>query len=198
MRPCAAEPVAFAFSAENLTRADAIITRYPPGGQASAVLPLLDLAQRQCGNWLPQAAIEYVAEYLDMPRIRVMECATFYSMFNLRPIGRHFVQMCRTTPCWLCGSDDLVAAYQNWASSGIGETTADGQFTLIEVECLGACANAPMVQINDDFYEDLTPQSFIAILEKLRAGEQPRTGSQSGRRGSAPAPRALQGAAGDD
>ena len=199
MRPCAAEPVAFAFSAENVARADAFIARYPPGRQASAVLPLLDLAQRQCGNWLPQAAIEHVAEYLEMPHIRVMECATFYSMINLRPVGRHFVQLCRTTPCWLRGCDDLIAAYKIWAGSGVSETTDDGQFTLIEVECLGACANAPMVQINDDYYEDLTPQSFIEVLERLRAGKQPRAGSQAGRRGSEPAAsRKRQPAAGED
>ena len=199
MRPCAAEPVAFAFSAENVARADAFIARYPLGRQASAVLPLLDLAQRQCGNWLPQAAIEHVAEYLEMPHIRVMECATFYSMINLRPVGRHFVQLCRTTPCWLRGCDDLIAAYKIWAGSGVGETTDDGQFTLIEVECLGACANAPMVQINDDYYEDLTHQSFIEVLERLRAGKQPRAGSQAGRRGSEPAAsRKRQPAAGED
>ena len=199
MHPFAAEPVAFAFSAENVARADAFIARYPSGRQASAVLPLLDLAQRQCGNWLPQAAIEHVAEYLEMPRMRVMECATFYSMFNLRPVGRHFVQLCRTTPCWLRGSDDLVAAFKTWAGCGVGETTGDGQFTLIEVECLGACANAPMVQINDDYYEDLTPETFIEVLQRLRAGKQPRVGSQAGRRGSEPAsPRQRQPAAGAD
>lgn len=177
----------FAFTEENLAEAGRIIGRYPEGRQASAVLGLLDLAQRQSGNWLPRAAIEYVAEYLQMPRIRVMECATFYSMLNLAPVGRHFVQLCRTTPCWLRGCEDLAAAYKEVTGGTLGETTKDGLFTLAEVECVGACCNAPVVQIGDDYYEDLTPDAFKEILRALAKGETPKTGSQSGRAGAEPA-----------
>lgn len=177
----------FAFSEENLAEAGRVIARYPEGRQASAVLPLLDLAQRQSDNWLPRAAIEYVAEYLQMPRIRVMECATFYSMFNLAPVGRHFVQLCRTTPCWLRGCDDLAAAYKEETGGTVGETTEDGMFTLVEVECLAACCNAPVVQIGDDYYEDLTPGGLKEILRALAKGETPKTGSQAGRTGTEPA-----------
>ena len=176
----------FSFTPDNRQRAEDIIARYPPGRQASAVLPLLDLAQRQSGNWLPQAAIEHVAEVLDLAPIRVMEIATFYSMFNRKPVGRAFVQLCRTTPCWLRGSDQLAAAYRKLTGCGPRETTPDGAFTLIEVECLGACSNAPAAQINDDFYEDLTVRSFVAVLESLRRGEKPKAGSQIGRVSSEP------------
>ena len=140
-----------------------LIAKYPPGRQASAVLPLLDLAQRQSG-WLPRAAMDKVAQILDMAPIRVYEVATFYTMFNLKPVGRYLLQACTTTPCWLRGSDELTAACRS-SSASAGRTTADGKFTLIEVECLGACVNAPVVQINDDFYEDLDAASMEKVLD---------------------------------
>ncbi|HXQ50458.1 MAG TPA: NADH-quinone oxidoreductase subunit NuoE [Stellaceae bacterium] len=182
-----AQPASFAFTQENLALAQAHIAKYPPGRQASAVLPLLDLAQRQHGNWLPRAAMDHVAELLAMPPIRVYEVATFYTMFNLRPVGRHFFQICTTTPCWLRGSDAVVAACRTRLGIGIGETTSDGLFTLKEVECLGACVNAPMIQVNDDFYEDLDGPSTVTLIDALARGERPPKGSVTGRNGSAPA-----------
>ncbi len=181
------QPDSFAFTAENVEAANQIIAKYPPRRQASAVMPLLDLAQRQHRNWLPQAAMNMVAEMLEMPRIRVYEVATFYTMYNLAPVGEHFVQICTTTPCWLRGSDDVVAACKNKLGIELGETTADGKFTVIEVECLGACVNAPMVQINDDYYEDLTAESTAAVLDALAKGERPKVGPQSERHASEPA-----------
>lgn len=177
---------AFSFNADTEERAKTIVARYPEGRQQSAVIPLLDLAQRQAGGWLPTEVIEYVAAYLDMPRIRVLEVATFYSMFNLEPVGKNFVQLCRTTPCWLRGSDDLRAVAKEVTGCGLGETSEDGLFTVVDVECLGACCNAPMVQINDDYYEDLTAESFRTVLEALKRGEDPKAGSQEGRTGSEP------------
>ena len=174
----------FTFTPDNLTRAQAIIAKYPKGRQASAVIPLLDIAQRQSGNWLPVAAMDYVADLLAMPAIRVYEVASFYTMFNRQPVGKHFVQVCTTTPCWLRGSSDIVKTCRETLGIGVGETSADKQFTLVEVECLGACVNAPMVQINDDFFEDLTPELLAKVLDDLKAGRQPTVGSQTGRRGS--------------
>src|SRR5581483_3238237 len=168
----------FAFTPENKALAEKIIARYPEGRQASAVLPLLDLAQRQIGGWLPRAAMDHVALTLDMAPIRVYEVASFYTMFNLKPVGRYLVQVCRTTPCWLRGADKLTEACQRKLEIGLKETTPDGQFTLVEVECLGACANAPVVQINDDYYEDLDPASLEKVLTALERGEQPKSGSQ--------------------
>ena len=181
----------FAWTPENEAMAKTVIGRYPPGRQHSASIPLLDLAQRQVGDetqtqgWLPIPVIEYVAAYLDMPYIRAYEVATFYTMFNLAPVGRFHVQVCGTTPCMLRGSDDVFAACK---AKGLekGHTTEDGLFTLNEVECLGACANAPMVQINDDNYEDLTFDSMTAILDSLAAGETPKTGPQIDRQTSCP------------
>jgi NADH-quinone oxidoreductase subunit E len=181
-----AQPDSFEFTPENLDRAKAYIAKYPPGRQQSAVLPLLDLAQRQSGGWLPLAAMHHVAEILEMPRIRVYEVATFYTMLNLRPVGRYLLQACTTTPCWLRGSDAVVAACEKKLGIGIGGTSEDGLFTLVEVECLGACANAPILQVNDDFYEDLDGAATEALLDALRQGEPPPTGSLAGRRGSAP------------
>jgi NADH-quinone oxidoreductase subunit E len=178
------QPASFAFTAENLERANVIIAKYPPGRQQSAVMPLLDLAQRQSGNWLPRAAMDAVADMLGMPRIKAYEVATFYSMYNLRPVGRHFVQICTTTPCWLVGSDGIVEACKKRLGIGFGETTPDRQFTLAEVECLGACVNAPMMQINDDYYEDLTPENTVALLDALASGRAVSPGSQTGRHGS--------------
>lgn len=189
------QPGTFAFTPENLAKAEAAIAKYPPGRQASAVLTLLDLAQRQHGGWVPQAALDYIADLLSMPRIRIYEVATFYTMINLAPVGTHHVQVCTTTPCWLCGSAAIVRACEKALGIEVGETTPDGKFSLVEVECLGACVNAPMFQIDDDYYEDLTPEKALEILEALRRGETPKSGSQSGRQTSAPAvgPTTLKG-----
>lgn len=176
----------FAFTAENAKRAEAIVAKYPKGRQASAVMPLLDLAQRQNNGWLSRAAMDYIAEYLGMPPIQVYEVATFYTMYNLKPVGKHHVQVCTNLPCWLRGSDAVVASCRKTLGIDFGETTSDGLFTLAEVECLGACVNAPMIQINDDYYEDLDAESTRTILEALRAGGTPKPGSQSGRRSCEP------------
>jgi NADH-quinone oxidoreductase subunit E len=173
----------FAFSKEYKAQADMYIGRYPAGRQQSAVMALLDLAQRQVGEethtqgWLPVPVIEYVASYLGMPYMRTYEVATFYTMYNLAPVGRYHVQVCGTTPCMLRGSDDILAACK---SRGLvkGATTPDGMFTLNEVECMGNCASAPMVQINDDNYEDLDHGSMTAILKDLAEGKQPKIGTQ--------------------
>ncbi|MBV8169609.1 MAG: NADH-quinone oxidoreductase subunit NuoE [Alphaproteobacteria bacterium] len=180
------QPTHFEFNAEMRAAADKIIAKYPAGRQASAVIPLLDLAQRQHGGWLPRAAMDHVAAVLGMAPIRVYEVATFYTMFNLNPVGRYHVQVCTTTPCWLRDSDAVLNACKKKLGVEIGGTTADGKFTLSEVECLGACVNAPMVQINDDFYEDLDARSTEAILDALARGETPKRGPQSGRKTSEP------------
>jgi NADH-quinone oxidoreductase subunit E len=163
------------------------------------VLPLLDLAQRQSGNWLPRAAMDYVAGILGMAPIRVYEVATFYSMFNLQPVGKWFLQICGTTPCWLRGSDDIIRTCERKLGIRMGETTPDGQFTLKEVECLGACVNAPIIQINDDFYEDLDAAAMAKLIDQLAAGNPPPKGSVIGRQGSAPVggPTTLDGRAAD-
>jgi NADH-quinone oxidoreductase subunit E len=174
----------FDWTGDNAAKAREIIGRYPAGRQRSAVMPLLDLAQRQVGaeentqGWLPLPVIEFVARALDMPVMRVFEVATFYTMYNIAPIGRFHVQVCGTTPCMLRGSDDILAACK---ARGLkkGHTTPDGLFTLTEVECMGNCASAPMVQINDDNYEDLTPEDMTRILDELAAGRQPKTGTQA-------------------
>ncbi|HWF94568.1 MAG TPA: NADH-quinone oxidoreductase subunit NuoE [Xanthobacteraceae bacterium] len=179
------QPTSFAFTAENLAWAKDRIAKYPEGRQASAVISLLWRAQEQSGGWLPQKAIEHVAELLGMARIRVLEVATFYTMFNLAPVGKFHVQLCGTTPCMLRGSDTL----KKLCRDRIGEelhVTADGNFSWIEVECLGACVNAPMAQINYDYYEDLTLASFEKILDDLAAGHSPKPGPQVDRQLSAP------------
>ena len=182
----------FAFSAEYDAKAKKAIARYPEGRSKSAVMPLPDLAQRQVGEetdtqgWLPLPVIEYVANYLDMPVIRVLEVATFYFMYNLRPVGKYHVQVCGTTPCMLRGSDDIIAACKARGMKK-GHVSDDGLWTLTEVECMGNCATAPMVQINDDNYEDLTPQRLDVVLDALAKGEQPKTGTQEpGRHTSEP------------
>ncbi|HEY5208873.1 MAG TPA: NADH-quinone oxidoreductase subunit NuoE [Pseudolabrys sp.] len=180
------QPAHFEFTPENLAKAKAQIAKYPPSRQASAVLALLYLAQGQCDNWLPRAAMDHVAAILEMAPIRVYECATFYTMFHLRPVGRHLFQVCTTTPCWLRGSDAVVAACERKLGIGMGQTTADHAFTLIEVECLGACVNAPIIQINNDFYEDLDGPSTEALIDALARGETPPAGSAKHRQGSAP------------
>ena len=173
----------FAWTKENAAKAKEIIARYPAGRQRSAVMPLLDLAQRQVGaetqtqGWLPIPVMEYVAAQLDMPIIRVVEVATFYTMYNLVPVGRFHVQVCGTTPCMLRGSDAIMSACMKRGMEK-GHTTADGLWTLTEVECMGNCASAPMVQINDDNYEDLTPERLDAVLDALAAGKTPKAGTQ--------------------
>lgn len=182
----AAGPESFAFTPENRATVDRILAKYPPGRQASGTIPLLHLAQAQCGGWLPRAAMDHVAEVLGLPAIRLYEVATFYTMFNLKPVGTHFVQVCTTTPCWLRGSDGILDACRKHLGIEVGETTADGKFTLAEVECLGACVNAPMLQLGDDYYEDLDPESTVRLLEALARGERPKPGPQNGRITSAP------------
>jgi NADH-quinone oxidoreductase E subunit len=186
------QPEHFVFDAASEAAIPPIVAKYPPGKQASAVIPLLYLVQdqmkRQTGSaWVPTAGMDEVARRLDMAPIRVYEVATFYFMFNLRPIGRWHLQVCTTTPCWLRGSDEVVAACR--AATGIkgwGETSADGEFTMTEVECVGACVNAPVIQVNDDFYEDLDADRVRELLEALRRGEPPKAGSATGRQTSAP------------
>jgi NADH-quinone oxidoreductase subunit E len=181
----------FAWSDENQVKANEILGRYPKGREQSASIPFLDLAQRQVGaetqtqGWLPVPVIEFVARQIGVPYMRVYEVATFYTMFNLAPVGRYHVQVCGTTPCMLAGSDDVLAACKNHGLVK-GRTTPDGLFTLTEVECLGACANAPMVQINDDNFEDLDYDRTNAVLEALAQGRVPPAGSQIGRRASCP------------
>ncbi|HVY12063.1 MAG TPA: NADH-quinone oxidoreductase subunit NuoE [Alphaproteobacteria bacterium] len=181
------QPREFAFTPENRKRVEEIVAKFPPGRQASAVIPLLDLAQRQHNNWLPIAAMDHVAELLQMPPVKVYEVASFYTMFNRAPVGKYLIQACTTTPCWLCGSDNVLKVCKDKLGIAPGETTKDGVFSLMEVECLGACVNAPMVQINDDFYEDLNAENFSRVLDDLAAGKQPKIGSQTGRQGSAKA-----------
>jgi NADH-quinone oxidoreductase subunit E len=177
----------FTFTPENAARAQTIMARYPAGRQQSAIIPLLDIAQRQNGNWLSREAIQFVADTVGVPLIRAYEVATFYTMFNLKPVGKHFIQLCATTPCWLRGSDDVEAVCKDRLGIGLKQTTPDGEFTLMRVECLGACVNAPVVQINDDYYEDVTPARMGEIIDALKRGEKPACGSQTGRQFSAPA-----------
>lgn len=177
----------FSFTKENEKHVLEILKKYPEGRQASAILPFLDLAQRQNGGWLSKESLEYVAERLKLPIMHVYEVASFYSMFNFKPVGKYFIQVCTTTPCWLRGSDDVLKACKNHLGDiKPGEVTKDGNFSYREVECLGACANAPMVQINDEYYEDLDEKSMGKILTALRKGESVRIGSQIGRKSSEP------------
>jgi len=185
LAPADVQPKHFAFTAENEQWARGQIGKYPEGRQASAVIPLLWRAQEQAGGWVPEAAIRYVAEFLGMAQIRVLEVATFYTMFNLEPVGRRHVQWCGTTPCLLRGGGDIKDACER----RIGHqhhVTSDGQFSWVEVECLGACVNAPVVQIGSDFYEDLTAESFNRILDEFAAGGYPKPGPQVDRQFSAP------------
>ncbi|MDP3602064.1 MAG: NADH-quinone oxidoreductase subunit NuoE [Bosea sp. (in: a-proteobacteria)] len=185
LAPDAVQPASFAFDAANENWADQQIAKYPEGRQASAVIPLLWKAQEQHDGWLPRAAIEAVARKLGMAPMRVMEIATFYTMFNLQPVGEHFVQLCGTTPCALRGAEALKKVCQDVIGPQ-STVSADGKLSWLEVECLGACCNAPMAQINFDYYEDLTPDNFKALLEDLRHGRPVKTGSQIGRSGSEP------------
>lgn len=189
------QPKEFAF--RDPAKVEEIIARYPEGRQQSAIMPLLDLAQRQVGEegakasppyggWIPRAAMDEVARIVDVAPMKVYEVATFYSMYNLAPVGKYLIQACTTTPCWLCGSAKIVDAIEESLGVHMGESTKDGMFTTMEVECLGACANAPMIQINDDFYEDLTPDSMTAILDSLKKDQVPPPGPQVKRQKAAP------------
>jgi NADH-quinone oxidoreductase subunit E len=186
------EPASFAFDAESEAKITKVMAKYPPGKQASAVLPLLDFAQRQMGRvtgsaWVPKVAMDEIARRLDMAPIRVYEVATFYFMFNMAPVGRYHLQLCTTTPCWLRGSEEVVAACRKATGiKGWKETSADGLFTMTEVECVGACVNAPILQVNDDFFEDMDAESTAKLLAALRRGEYPTPGSVKGRQTSAP------------
>ncbi|MGD9501468.1 MAG: NADH-quinone oxidoreductase subunit NuoE [Methyloceanibacter sp.] len=184
-RLAADQPEEFTFTPENLEWARAQIEKYPEGRQASAVIPILWRAQEQMGGWLPEPALRTVADMLGLAYIRLYEIATFYTMFNLAPVGRHYVQVCGTTPCWLRGADQIKDACRRMIGAP-GHVTADGLFSWTEVECLGACVNAPVAQINKDYYEDLTPESLEAILEGLAAGRPVAPGPQVDRHSSAP------------
>lgn len=185
---------AFTVSEAASARVEIIMARYPEDRKASGIIPLLDIAQRENGGWLSKEAIEWVAQTTESAPIRVYEVASFYSMFYTEEVGQHVVQVCRTTPCWLRGSDNLTHAAEEHLGIGLGQTTEDKKFTLIEVECLGACVNAPMVQINDNYYEDLQADAFKRILDDLAAGKDIEYGNMTGRVGSAPegGPQALK------
>jgi NADH-quinone oxidoreductase subunit E len=186
------QPATFTFDATSQTELGPILAKYPPGKQASAVIPLLHLVQQQMGRvtdsaWVPKVAMDEVARILEMPPIRVYEVATFYLMFNMAPVGKYHLQLCTTTPCWLRGSDDVVSACRTATGlAGWKEISADGLFTMTEVECLGACVNAPILQVNDDFYEDMDAERTTALIAALRRGEKPPFGSTIGRKTSAP------------
>ena len=184
-RLAAEQPEAFAFSPENLKWAKGQIEKFPEGRQASAVLTLLWRVQEQCGGWLPEPALRYIADMLGMAYIRVYENATFYTMFNLAPVGKYYVQLCGTTPCWLRDADALKSVCRRLIGAP-GNVTDDGMFSWSEVECLGACVNAPVVQINKDYYEDLTPESLERVLNDLRDGKKVKPGPQDGRHSSEP------------
>ena len=188
------QPEGFAFTPENFKQAEKLIARYPAGKQQSALLPLLFIAQRQHEGWLPKVAMDYIASILGMAPIKVYEVATFYTMYNLQPVGKYHLQVCTTTPCWLRGSEEIVRACEVKLGIKVGETTADGKFTLTEVECLGACVNAPMMEMacqdangyKDGYYEDLTSHSVHEIIDRLSRDDVPEFGSFSGRHSSEP------------
>jgi NADH-quinone oxidoreductase E subunit len=176
----------FQFSQENQIKVQEITAKYPSDRQKSAVMPLLDLAQRQNDNFISKDIIEHIAQALDMPPIQVYEVASFYSMYNLKPVGKFLIQVCGTTPCMLRGAEDLIRICKEQLGIDREETSSDKLFTLKEVECLGACVNAPMVQINDDYYEDLNPAIFTKVLDDLKSGKKVKIGSQTGRISSEP------------
>lgn len=176
----------FEFTPENNSWAKIQIAKYPLGRERSAIIALLFRAQEQNGGWLSQEAIEFVGRYLDLPYIRVLEIATFYSMFSLKPVGQHLVEVCTTTPCWLRNSQEIVKACEEELGVSISETTPDGLFTIREVECLGACVNAPVCMIDKKFYEDLSSQTMKGILRALKAGKSPKHGTQIARQKSSP------------
>ena len=175
------QPDKFEFNKNNIDIANDIIKNYPSGKQQSAVMPLLNIAQKQNDNWIPLAAMKYIAKYLDMPYIKVYEVATFYSMYNLAPVGKYFFQVCTTTPCMLRGAYDLVKVCKKKISENENQLSDDEKISWLEVECLGACVNAPMLQINDDYYEDLDPTKLESIIDKINKNEDPKPGSYKGR-----------------
>ena len=178
------QPASFSFTKENEAEIEKILAKYPEERKASAVMPLLDLAQRQHENWIPMKAIEEIANRLDMAEIRVLEVASFYTMYNLMPVGKYFLQACTTTPCMLRGSDDMMRCIKDRLNIESGQTSECGKFSLLEVECLGACVNAPILQVNDDFYEDLDYQTTGKLLDSLEADQPLPVGSVKGRQGS--------------
>jgi len=180
-RPSKEQPENFEFSSSSMEAAKKIIEKYPKDKQQSAVMPLLYIAQKQNGNWIPLAAMKYIGKFLDMPYIKVYEVATFYTMYNLAPVGKNFIQVCTTTPCMLRGAYKIVEACKEKISENEAELSNDKSCSWIEVECLGACVNAPMMQINDDYYEDLDKEKTLEILEKILSGKTPKPGSYRGR-----------------
>ena len=180
-RPSKEQPDNFEFSSATLNAAKTIIKRYPKDKQQSAVMALLYLAQKQNSNWIPLAAMKYIGKFLDMPYIKVYEVATFYTMYNLAPVGKHFIQVCTTTPCMIRGAYKLVEACKEKISENENELSKDQSCSWMEVECLGACVNAPMMQINDNYYEDLDKEKILKILDKILTGESPEPGSYRGR-----------------
>jgi NADH-quinone oxidoreductase E subunit len=180
-KPSKEQPENFEFNSSSLDVASNIVSRYPKGKQQSAVMALLYIAQRQNDNWIPLAAMKYIAKFLDMPYIKVYEVATFYTMYNLSPVGNFFVQVCTTTPCMIRGANKLVEACKEKISVNESELSSNKNCSWMEVECLGACVNAPMVQINDDYYEDLDKKKALEILDKILNGETPKPGSYRGR-----------------
>ena len=180
-RPAKEQPESFEFNTSSLEAAKNIILKYPKGKQQSAVMPLLYIAQKQNNNWIPLAAMKYIAKFLDMPYIKVYEVATFYTMYNLSPVGKHFIQVCTTTPCMIRGANQLVEACKEKISENECELSNDKNCSWMEVECLWACVNAPIMQINDDYYEDLDKEKTLKILDKILKGETPKPGSYRGR-----------------
>ena len=185
-RPAKKQPENFEFNASSLEAAKSIVAKYPEGKQQSAVMALLYIAQKQNDNWIPLAAMKYIAKFLNMPYIKVYEVATFYSMYNLSPVGKYFVQVCTTTPCMIRGANKLVEACKEKISENQNEISKDGNCSWVEVECLGACVNAPMAQINDDYFEDLSKKKLIEIIEQTKNNIKPKAGSYKGRLNSAP------------
>ena len=185
-RPAKDQPESFEFNNSSLEEAKNIISKYPKGKQQSAVMALLYIAQRQNNNWIPLAAMKYIAKFLDMPYIKVYEVATFYTMYNLAPVGEYFFQVCTTTPCMIRGAYKLVDVCKKKISKNESEISKDGKFSWLEVECLGACVNSPMIQINEDYFEDLDPDKLEKIIEKINNNEKPIPGSYKGRLSSEP------------
>jgi len=185
-RPAKEQPENFEFNSSSLDKANAIISKYPKDRQQSAVMALLYLAQKQNDNWIPLSAMKYIAKFLGMPYIKVYEVATFYSMYNLSPVGKYFVQVCTTTPCMIRGANQLVEACKEKISKNESELSTDKNCSWMEVECLGACVNAPMMQINDDYYEDLDKEKTLKILDQILKGEKPKPGSYRGRLNTEP------------
>ena len=180
-RPAKEQPEIFEFNSSSLEAANLIISKYPKGKQQSAVMALLYIAQKQNHNWIPLAAMKYIAKFLDIPYIQVYEVATFYSMYNLSPVGKYFVQVCTTTPCMIRGANKIVEACKEKISKNQNELLSDKNCSWMEVECLGACVTAPMMQINNEYYEDLDKEKTLEILDKVLKNEQPKPGSYRGR-----------------